>query len=429
MPTKSLPVVGRSVLVALLLGIVVSFWGLAAPEAPGEDTTAPSSPPVYGAVITEAGKRVEFDADDFLWWAELDEEVQLQVDGKNFAWIERSGPVELRGEKKDQRLIPAVGHTRGGADLPLRLPESMSSITSRLKPDVLAFRRIEFTSDTPMGNRPDGPLQADVVTESQRKFHLTAVTPDTANQLELPLGFTWEKMMERPVSKRVFMIKSDCTEVAVEYSKFHIDLLPLFIRHAEKQDSRWVFQLQPADSEMTATAFPNLCGYTDQGWARLTGKRVVRADFSGAAEPKVIRKAGDEPPGPTAVLTDVDGKTLRVDDLRLRRVTYSGSGWNEKMEISRLPNIVVTRLSDQQSQTIEFAEVKRITVADRAEPLKLSIQLKNATTLDATCASYRGEFEVLTLSGFSKYGDVEILLADTREIEIVQPVKGPKTTR
>lgn len=409
-----------------LLVMSFPFFGFSVTKAITDEVQTTSSKPVYGFVITEAGNRVEFNQTDFLWWAELDEEVDLMVDGKNFIWIERAGPIEMKGEKKDKRYIPALGHSRNGQEYKIMMPGSPSNVNSILERNLITFKRIEFLSDSPMGKRFIGPLKTDVETTSKRRLLLTSMTPDPVNRLEMPLGFTWDQMMERPVSKRVFMIKSDCTDIEAVYSKFHISVVHILVSHAKKIDGHWTVTLHPPYPVMTASYFPDLCGYTEMGWSRLKGKQIVKADFSGAMNLKIVQKSKEEKPGPKAIITDIDGKEVQVEDLRLRRVSYSGSGWNEKMEIGRLPNIVVNRLSDNQSQTIDFAKVEKFMVTDRKEPLKLNIRMKNTTNVHAECPSHTGEFEVLTLSGFSKFGNVEILLSDVREVRILGKVIGTK---
>ena len=95
----------RSCLLILIAAFLLA-WGFIGPNAVAQEPQEKSTEASYGFVITESGKRVEFDKSDFLWWAELSDEVELLVDGRNFVSIDRTGPIEVRGEKKDQRYIP-----------------------------------------------------------------------------------------------------------------------------------------------------------------------------------------------------------------------------------------------------------------------------------------------------------------------------------
>lgn len=375
-------------------------------------------------VTTTDGRRVDLGRDSFQWWGVLDEDLEVFLDGANIEWLElrqASEPPPARtSAKADQKWIAVSARLRNGGERRLWLPQSTEVCSGAACQALRSLQRLQFLDASPSQvenrERPPASVTAKLETISGRAITLTAARLSPRGELEIPLSFTWEKMMQRSPSRRFFMIRPGDFSIDANRSRFWIRLWPALVSSVEKKESTWSVSVPRFPQTLVAERIQDLEGYYDGLWSRVPFSRIQKASLSGLknAEERPVRFEGE--PGPTGVVTDREGVKFRLRDLHLRRVeeTY------RDVAIKWLPNLPC-QPSGGQAGAVPFSRLASISVTRRPDPLLLSLRLKDGSQVETECHSKYGEFEVLLLGGFHELGQVQIPLADVQEIQFPLP--------
>ena len=384
----------------------------------------------YAVVTTTDGKRIDVERNSFQWWAVLDDDLELLVDGANFESIERrqtSEPAPNRGSgEQKEKWIAVSARRRNGGDLPLWLPESMESCNSDLCDKLRALQQLRFL-DTAPGlredrERPPTTATAKLETVSGRAIALTAAQFSGAAMLEIPLSFTEEKMMQRPPSERFFVIRSGDLSLDAMHSRFWVRIWPAQVTTVEQKDgaekgaASWSVSAARFPRPMVAKRIADLKGLHDGLWSRVPSRQIRKASLAGLRNVKSAATSFEGEHGPSAVVVDRDRTELRLRDLHLRRIEHT----SYQLTVDWLPNLTC-RSKSGKAEVIPFARLASITVARRPDPLLLKLQYKDGRQEETECDSRYGEFDVLLLGGFHQLGQVQIPLADVAEIRFPPP--------